>query len=136
MSATIDLINNAEDLAPVPSTREEATVAAWTRQFAALGLAAYAAAHKVLGKAPEEFGLLTLLGVTATAAAATLSSANATEAAEEIWELTPECGALNGEWSAWLVETLDRLGVNPADVDPDYSAADFRSPSVKAEVSA
>ncbi len=52
-------------------------------------------------------------------------------AAEVIWNLTPELGALNGEWEEWLVDTLDEHGINPADIDPDYEAADFNSPSVR-----
>jgi hypothetical protein len=135
VTEAVDLINNADSLAPCPTARDEATTKAWTRYHAALALAAHAAAHRLLGKDPVMFGALTLVAVSATAAAIALTT-TPDEVARELWELTPECGALNGEWSAWLVETLDRLGVNPADVDPDYSAADFSSPSVKVEVSA
>ena len=27
------------------------------------------------------------------------------------------------------MHTLDRYGINPADINPDYDAADFRSPA-------
>lgn len=132
MTEAVDLINNADSLAPCPATRDEATRDAWTRYHAALALAAHAAAHRLLGKDPVMFGTLTLVAVSATAAAIALTT-TPDEVAGELWELTPECGALNGEWSAWLVETLDRLGVNPADVDPAYNPSDFRSPSVMGE---
>ncbi len=129
----------AERLAPLPATREEATANAWVRHYAALSLAAFATFYTSLpstrgaevGSRPD-LGYLCGLGVAAMSTAFTLdSTAFASAKAGALWDLTPELGALNGEYEEWLVRTLDRLGVNPADIDPRFVAADFNSPSTR-----
>ncbi len=117
----------AERLAPLPDSRENATIFAWTRHYAGLALAAHAAFYDASETPGPELGWLMTLAVSATAAARAVSSPLA-GVGQELWDLTPELGALNGEYEEWLVETLDNLGVNPADIDPRYNADDFRSP--------
>lgn len=132
-----------ERLAPQPATREEATTDAWVRHYAALALAAYAefytATHSVHADAEPgsrpNLGYLSLIATTATSAAVALAT-SADYAAEEIWDLTPQAGALNGEWEDWLTSTLDMLGVNPADIDQRFQAEDFVSPSQAAAMAA
>ncbi len=134
-----ETFNVADRLAPAPPTAEEATPAAWVRHYAATALAAHYVFRKSLGRQDPgnpvsatrpDLGLLVTIGTSATAAAVALLNDRET-AAEIIWNLTPELGALNGEWEEWLVATLDEHGINPADIDPDYEAADFNSPSVR-----
>lgn len=124
----------AERLAPEPASRETATVEAWTRHYAALALAAHsafdAATHTVPSN-PEpgsrpDIGYLITIAVASTAAACALN--HSATVAHDLWDLTPEAGALNGEYVDWLAETLDLLGVNPADLYPAFNGADFRSP--------
>ena len=118
----------AELLAPVPD--EHGTTDDWVRHYAAQALAAWAVFHRSLGD-PEEkvfVGHLALIGTASTAAAAALATPH-DPAPHLLWSLTPEAGALNGEWEKWIVAKLDELGVNPADIDPRYSATDFRSPT-------
>ncbi|GAA0495149.1 hypothetical protein Ade02nite_19130 [Paractinoplanes deccanensis] len=117
----------AERLAPEPE--QHATADDWIRHYAALALAAWREFRTASG---VDLGLLSLVGTTATSAAVALTF-NRQMAPGVIWSLTPEAGALHGEWEEWLTETLDRLGVNPADIHPGYEASDFRSPS-RAEV--
>lgn len=125
----------AERLAPVPATREEATCDAWVRHHAAQGLAAFAAfngeirgliSHQERLSRPE-LGYLVGLGVASMHAAYALC-ASALDRPGRLWDLTPEAGALNGEWEEWLAAICDRFGVNPADINPQYNAADFKSP--------
>ncbi len=139
MTDLYETFNIADRLAPAPTTAEEATPAAWVRHYAATALAAHYVFRKSLGRLDPDspvsatrpdLGLLVTIGTSALAAAVALLNDRET-AAETIWNLTPELGALNGEWEAWLVDTLDEHGVNPADIDPDYEAADFTSPSVR-----
>ncbi len=137
---TVDLAHNpfavAEKLAPVPATRDEATTEAWVRHHAATGLAAFTEFHRASlagfgrrepGSRPD-LGYLVGLGVAATHAAIALSEPAVT-ASGRLWDLTPEAGALNGEWEEWLADTLDRHDINPADINPAYATADFNSPS-------
>jgi hypothetical protein len=131
----------AERLAPGPTSRDEATTEGWSRHFAALGLAACVAfydALPLLGSKPlpgsrPELGYFAMVSASATAATVALTAARE-DVTGLIWDLTPEAGALNGEWVEWLTETLDRLGVNPADIDHRLAAADFASTSRAEEV--
>ncbi len=138
MTDLYETFNVADRLAPAPPTAEEATPAAWVRHYAATALAAHYVFRKSLpglradrepGSRPD-LGLLVTIGTSSLAAAVALLNDRET-AAETIWNLTPELGALNGEWEEWLVDTLDEHGINPADIDPDYEAGDFNSPSVR-----
>lgn len=129
----IDLLNRAHDLAPVPETRDQATRDVWVRHYAAEALAAFAGFHAVTrdvrrGDDRPDIGYLISLAVASMTAAFALSTADS-DLPGQLWDLTPEAGALNGEWEEWLTATLDRLGVNPADIDDRYTAGDFRSPS-------
>lgn len=126
----------AARLAPVPATRKEATTDAWVRHYAALSLAAFTVLdreggnlqpHPAEGSRPD-LGYLVGLGVAAMAAAFAL---HAGRAPQSLWDHTPEAGALNGEWEEWVTGVLDELGVNPADINPEYNSGDFRS-SVRA----
>lgn len=130
----------AQRLAPEPEKREDATAEAWLKHYAALAMAAHAAFRNALpgirAKREDygpELGYLVTIGVTATAAAIALSSPSHEAAAKEIWDLTPELGALNGEYVDWLADLLDNLGINPADIERHYEAADFNSVSRPAE---
>lgn len=128
--------NAAHRLAPKPESRETATVEQWVRYHAATALAAYAdfdEALKTLPRNPErgsrpDIGYLVMIGSSATAAALALV-APAGNVAGHLWDLSPDAGALNGEYVDWLTTTLDGLGINPADIDPEFNAADFRSAS-------
>ncbi len=136
---TPDPFTAAHRLAPVPG--EHATTDDWVRHYAAQALAAWTVfdretrfliGHPTQGDRPE-IGYLSMLGVAATSAAVALTAPKGL-APRLLWELTPEMGALNGEWEEWVTETLDRLGVNPADINDEYVAGDFRSPSRREEV--
>lgn len=125
----------AEHLAPVPTT-PRADTDDWVRHYAAQALAAWAVFHRetrhipanpVPGSRPD-IGYLAALGVASTHAAIAITTQRQF-ASEELWLFTPEEGSLNGEVEDWAVRTLDTLGVNPADIDDRYEAADFRSPS-------
>jgi hypothetical protein len=125
----------AERLAPEPASRDTATVEAWTRHYAALALAAHSAFDAALRTVPRDpepgsrpdIGYLIAIAVASTATAVALT-ATPDEVAHALWDFTPEAGALNGEYVDWLAETLDGLGVNPADLYPAFNGADFRSP--------
>lgn len=130
----------AERLAPVPATREQATTDAWVRHYAAQALAAWTVFHREVDSLPPnpgegsrpDLGYLSALGVAATSAAHALDGGTP----GDLWDLTPEAGALNGEWEEWLADTLDAHGINPADIDPRYNAGDFRSPTQAAREAA
>lgn len=130
----------ASHLAPIPD--EHGTVDDWVRHHAAQALAAWTVfdrevrfyvGHPTQGDHPE-IGYLSMLGVASTHAAVALSSVHRGPIATELYDLTPEMGALNGEWEEWLTDRLDALGINPADINDEYIAGDFRSPSRVAEV--
>lgn len=131
-----DPLADAERLAPLPATRDAATRDAWIRHYAAVSLAAWTVFDREAGHLPPhpaegsrpDLGYLAALGVASTHAAVALAEPGDT-VPDLLWDLTPEVGALNGEWEEWLVDTLDRLGVNPADINPEYNASDFRGPT-------
>jgi hypothetical protein len=123
----------ADRLAPVPN--QDSTIDDWVRHYAALALAAWTVferetsnlpPHPVEGSRPD-IGYLATIGVTATSAAIALTNSQQ-YVARLLYDLTREAGALNGEWEEWLADTLDELGINPADINPEYVAGDFRSP--------
>lgn len=125
----------AERLAPEPKRREDATRQDWIRVHAANALAAYTAFRDALRTIPDkpepgsrpDLGHLMLIATSATAATAGLVFDRLS--ARRLWDLTPEAGALNGEYIDFLAEVLDTHGINPADIDPEFNAADFRSVS-------
>ncbi len=136
----VDLLNRAAEVAPQPAEKDGPDVRqAWARYFAAIALAADSAVRMMVsdrfgmtaeersGKHPE-LGYLAMLAHGATSAAVPLLTDPA-EHLELLWSLTPEAGALNGEWSEWLTERCVELGVNPAELDPFLQASDFDGPS-------
>ena len=128
MTEPYDLLNRAEQLAPVPDEPAAADPTEWLRHFAAQGMAANAAFRLLMGtERAEELAYLSMLGVAATAASVALS-APAETAARVIWELTPEAGALNGEWIDHLADVLAAQDINPADLYPWFEADDFDAP--------
>lgn len=122
----------AEQVAPAPTTRDGANRVTWAKHYAATALAAYVtfrAETRALPRNPEagsrpDLGYLILAAVSATTAAAALVDQSNTTP-KLIWDLTPEAGALNGEWEEWLADILVQHGVNPGDIDPDLDPADF-----------
>lgn len=123
----------AERLAPLPETREEATTEVWLKHYAALAMAAHAAFRDAISGPRQteprpELGYLMEIATSATAAAVALSTP-VSGAPGLIWDLAPELGALNGEYVDWLAILLDNLGINPADIERHYEAADFNSVS-------
>jgi hypothetical protein len=132
--STLQAFAAADRLAPVPETREEATAEVWLRHYAAQAMAAHAEFRSALPSIDSppasrpELGYLVTIAVASTVAAVALSTPPAT-AASLIWDLTPEAGALNGEYVDWLADLLDHLGINPADIDHHFEAADFNSVS-------
>lgn len=125
----------AEKLAPVPAAREEATTDAWVRHYAAQSFAAFAeftrAIPATLGRAAgDRPDVSVLIGLAVASMSAAYAIAHpGSWLPRGLWDLTPEAGALNGEWEEWLVDTLDRYGINPADINPAYNSADFNSPT-------
>ncbi len=122
----------AHRLAPLPTTRDEATQTVWVRHYTALAMAAHTAfrdaiAVRSTGPRPE-LGYLMYIANSAAAAAVALIEVSG-GAPHRIWDLTPELGSLNGECVDWLAHMLDLCGVNPADIEPLYNAGDFTSPS-------
>lgn len=126
MTEPIDLLNRAAELAPVPAVGAEP--AEWVRHYAAEAMAANAAFRLLMGTdRGEELAYLSLLANAALAAAVALEAPSET-AARVIWELTPEAGALNGEWVGHLADTLEAHDINPADLYPWFEAKDFAAP--------
>ncbi|MEU0078414.1 hypothetical protein ABZY58_11005 [Micromonospora tulbaghiae] len=133
MTTTIETpFEAAHRLAPQPATRETATRDAWIRHYAAEALAALAVFHTEINAhlaarpatgSRHDLGYLTLAAEAAIAAAVALT--DPADAPGLIWDLTPELGALNGEWQDWLVETLVKHGVNPGHIDREFNADDF-----------
>ncbi len=133
----------AQRLAPEPGNRDDATVEAWIRHWAARAAAANVAFRRALPSitatrdvagqivARPELGYLAELGTAATAVVIALNNHENYERgiATALWDLYPELGALNGEWTGYIDDVLDQHGINPADIDPDLAAEDFKSPS-------
>jgi hypothetical protein len=132
-------LNRAAELAPTPTSRGHATRGAWIRHYAAQALAANVTLRHTIHDLPAnpqpgsrpDIGYLAALANAATAAAAALTAASPdpARAARLIYDLSPDAGALNGEWDDWLNETLVVYGINPADIDPDLSRDDFTGPT-------
>lgn len=137
MSTEHKALQAASQVAPFPYEREAATREALLRHYVAQGLAAYvdfADALKHLGPKPAvgsrpDVGYLIGIAVASTAAAIALDNPGDT-AAEIVWKLTPEAGAFNGEWEDWLIERIDQLGINPADVNHHLDPTHFSSDPV------
>jgi hypothetical protein len=124
----IERLNLAHEIAPTPAS-VNAERADWIRHYAALAFAAQAAFRDQEGQGGTELGYMALIGDAATSAAVALSYTSSHDQTVTLWDLNYDGGALNGEAAEWLVEVLDRLGINPADIDDRYRAADFRTPS-------
>lgn len=140
--ADLSAFHIAERLAPVPDSRGDYLVgdpapltSAWDRHYAALALAAHAAFREELATIPEdpEPGsrpeLSYLMAIATSATAAVIALGRPARVYDELWDLTPECGALNGEYIDFLADVLDRHGINPADIYRWFNAADFESVS-------
>ncbi len=128
----------ADRLAPHPATEQASTVEVWARHYAAQAVAANAYLRRVLhekftgdGEVPD-VGFIVGTATASTAVALALTTPR-DEIGAELWSVSPELGALNGEWEDTMDDLLDRLGINPADIDPDLEPGDFTSPSVRAE---
>lgn len=126
-------INAAYLVAPAPETKD-APREDWARYYIAQALGAHAAIRDQLPTIPSnpergsrpEIGLLSLLATASTTAAiALLWDLSPDGVSRQIWELTPELGALNGEYVDWLAEQSAALGINPAQLYPWFDAADF-----------
>jgi len=132
----------AHQLAPVPAVDGLSDDLA--RFHAAQAFAAFAVFNREIRNLPAnpepgsrpDLGYLSALGVASLHVARLLSDTpdDTDPFVKSLWELTPGYGANNGEAEEWLTGALDRLGINPADIDPAYEAGDFRSPSRLAEV--
>ena len=108
-------------------------------RHAAQALAAYATFRAEVrslqpGQPRPDLGYLILAAVASTTAVAALVAPDAYHPGDDynhadtpnlIWDLTPEAGALNGEYEEWLAEVLVSYGINPGEVDPDLDPADF-----------
>lgn len=130
-----DPFEAAERLAPLPDDRN-APIDDWVRYHAATALAAWTVFHHETRTIPRnpmpgsrpDIGYLSALGVASVHAAAACNTVAAVRSGL-LYDLTPELGALNGEYEDWAAQVLDDLGVNPSDINPAYVAGDFRSPS-------
>jgi hypothetical protein len=137
MTDTTDPFNAADRLAPVPDSRDTATRDAWVRYYAAQALAALAVLNDECRNLPPnpapgsrpDIGYLGMLAQASMAAA--VAFLGPLDAPARVWDLSPELGALNGEWEEWLTDVLVRYGVNPGHIDPAYNPADF-TPAVAA----
>lgn len=130
----VDPFAAADRLAPIPESRDAASNEAWSLHFAATALAAHVVFRETLRTVPRgapgsrpDLGYLSMTAAAAIAAAAAFIPKDDT--AGLVYDLMPGYGANNGEDIEWVSQLLDALGVNPADIDPRYNAADFRSPS-------
>lgn len=123
-------LNVADQLAPIPESREKATKEDWIRHYAATALAAQVEFNRALrlplGLRPDP-GLIAALGVAANAVVCALLAESVDELPGDLWDLTPEYGALNGEWYDSAANVLDNHGINPAQIDPALRAVDFAS---------
>lgn len=135
-----DPFDAAARLAPRPQA-PDATYTAWCVHYLAQALAAFAAfdaeCHRLsdLADAPDrpDLGWLAGLGVASLHAAAAVMDG---VSSAELWALTPDAGALNGEHEIWLARQLDRHRINPAAIDRRLNAADFKSPVPEPEQAA
>lgn len=123
----------AESLAPVPASRD-AALDDWLRYHAATALAAHAVFLHEMRSVPRddrrgrpELGYLAALSAASTSAVVALTQEH--DVAGYLYDMAPGYGANNGEDMELITATLDRLGVNPADIDPRYKTTDFRSPT-------
>src|SRR5688572_15075336 len=91
----------ADKLAPAPQSRDADSAQKWVTHYAARALAAHSAfraATRVKAGQPgsrPDFGYLMEIATAATAAAVAFDVHDRHEAADELWDLTPELGALN-----------------------------------------
>ena len=123
-----DFLNRADELAPVPNA--DSTRDAWIRHYAAQAMAAHAAFRLSERTEPAgpHLGYLVSLGVAATAAVVAMETLE-DHVAEALWKVTPEAGALNGEWIDFLADTLELHDISPADLYPWFEASDFTPPA-------
>jgi hypothetical protein len=127
----IDFLNRAHELAPTPGehdTRED-----WMRHYAAQALAAFASFYAITheprtGEDRPEIGYLALIAETSVSAVLGLN-ASPDDLPRLLWQFNYDGAAMNGEAEEYIVSMLDRLGINPADIDGRYTASDFTSPS-------
>jgi hypothetical protein len=119
----VDRLNLANSLAPLPCSRGM-HVDNWIRHYAAQAFAAHAAFRDNNG----DLGYLALIGEASLSAAVALAC-DGRDRLDVLWDVNYDCGATGEEPVEWLTATLDRLGINPADIDDRYRASDFRSPS-------
>ena len=123
----IDFLNRAHEIAPTPGvggTRDD-----WMRHYAAQALAAFAGFKVILPGVDgtherPELGYLAILGHTSAAAVIALDAPSKLEQTRMLWEHEDAEAA-----EEYVVGILDRLGINPADIDGRYTASDFTSPS-------
>ncbi len=121
-------VERAHDIAPPPNMEEEATTETWMRYYVAQALATYTAFRDAVGTVekdpvPGSRPDMVSLAVASTAAAVAIDGSP--DVAAKLWELTPEHGALNGEWEDWLIERAVHLGINPAHINHYLDPADF-----------
>jgi hypothetical protein len=105
---------DAAELAPRPVDRATATAETWGVHYAARALAANAAFKDELDDMDDlppageemrgriDLGALVAVATSSTAAALALLEPG-TAVGTDLWDLTPECGALNGEYIDRLV---------------------------------
>ncbi len=128
----IDLLNRAHEIAPTPG--EDGTRDDWMRHYAAQAMAAFAGFYNVTheprtGGDRPEIGYLALISSTSVAAVLGLHM-EPRDLPRQLWQHDHDGGAVNGEGiEEYIVDVLDRLGINPADLDERYTAGDFTSPS-------
>jgi hypothetical protein len=126
MTEPTDFLNRADELAPSPDN-PHARPTDWVRHYAAQAMAANAAFRVAERTSPgPALGYLSALEVASTHAAMAIDSHSWTT--RDLWEVTPEGGALNGEWMDYLAEVLVKHDINPADLYPWYRASDFPVP--------
>jgi hypothetical protein len=126
----IDFLNRAHDIAPTPG--EHGTRDDWMRHYAAQALAAFAGFYAVTheprtGEDRPEIGYLALIAETSVSAVLGLN-ASPDDLPRLLWQFNYDGAAMNGEAEEYIVSMLDRLGINPADIDGRYTASDFTSP--------
>lgn len=135
---TAPAARTSSNIAPQPKTEAEATTEAWLRHYAVRAQSLYAAYRVTMDaffKSPtgsEEYHRLgRQMGTQVESAlahqmvayllATTAALPGADERAQGIWDLTPELGALNGEWEDQLAGLLGGLGIDWDGISPDPS---------------